>query len=476
MSADDYFLGDEQLGFGGSGGGFGNITLSQLLEIFAQLTPEQYASLKRLLDVRSDERLDVWLMNTQDASSYSDALMQHTAYRVHKALLLYIPPVIIVLGTFGNIFSFVILRRKTMLKFSTYFYLMVLAVADTFVLYFGLLPIWISALAASEVLSSANWICKTITALGYIVSDFSVWLIIAVTVERFIVVCRPLQASRLCNNTTARNIAIGLFLMMLAINAHFFWTVEVQLFHHQSDELELCRSAKRHEVLVDVVWPWVDAVLYSFAPFFIIMILNSLIIHQVMLAKRLRLAAGSDYEQRRPSHESSTRLTVMLLTISFAFLLTTLPMNIVSIAAAFLDSSDLARVAQFELARTVTQLLMYVNHSMNFFLYCATGQKFRTQLMWVVCNGRRNYMWGSDGSNGKPEAYSKSGCQSVYSRHLLSKNGVQHPDAMKSSAASRSGKYEEKSSVKSRLQVLLKGKKKTMTSPAKHQSIALTVL
>ncbi|RUS72857.1 hypothetical protein EGW08_019380 [Elysia chlorotica] len=48
-------------------------------------------------------------------------------------------------------------------------------------------------------------------------------------------------------------------------------------------------------------------------------------------------------------------------------------------------SSDVyKRLAQFTLARTVTELLMYANHSINFFLYCATGQKFRQQVLTVL--------------------------------------------------------------------------------------------
>jgi len=33
--------------------------------------------------------------------------------------------------------------------------------------------------------------------------------------------------------------------------------------------------------------------------------------------------------------------------------------------------------SRFELARTIAELLMYANHAINFYLYCATGQKFR---------------------------------------------------------------------------------------------------
>jgi len=52
--------------------------------------------------------------------------------------------------------------------------------------------------------------------------------------------------------------------------------------------------------------------------------------------------------------------------------------------------------SRFELARTIAELLMYANHAINFYLYCATGQKFRHQLIWMVCYSRRTYWLPGD--------------------------------------------------------------------------------
>jgi hypothetical protein len=46
-------------------------------------------------------------------------------YPITTALRLYLPPVIIVIGTVGNILSLLILRQKAMRALSTYFYLTV---------------------------------------------------------------------------------------------------------------------------------------------------------------------------------------------------------------------------------------------------------------------------------------------------------------------------------------------------------------
>ena len=391
---DQLFLSDSKVSFPQIQN-LSSVNLTQLATLLNQLNPEQLEELYNRLDILHPEE-----PGFKNIPPYEQDLTPYVEYKIYKTIWMYFPPILIVLGTFGNIFSFFILKRKAMLKFSTYFYLMVLAIADTLVLFIGLLPLWIGELTGFKLIHTADWICKATNAIGYTVSDFSVWLIIAVTTERYIVVCHPLKASTMCNTPRARNVIIGLLAGFFLLNIHFLWTVEIIKYKYGVQQGVECRATKSHEVFMETIWPWCDAFLYSFLPFLIIVVLNSLIIRQVILARRSRavlaeLATG-DYEQRRPSHEGSTRLTVMLLTISFAFLLTTLPMNIVNITGNFIQKQSSEPIstrtlARFKLARTITQMLMYCNHSINFFLYCATGQKFRHQLVWMVCYAKRTY-------------------------------------------------------------------------------------
>ena len=369
----------------------GGLNASSLRALIGQLSQEQLDSLLHQLGISDPSDVFKLLepVPTMHVHSYEQQLMSIPAYRLNKIILLYVPPILVILGTFGNIFSFIILKRKPMLKFSTYFYLMVLAVADTLVLYVGLLRLWIGQLTGQDLIDRNDWLCKITSVLSFTVSDYSVWLIIAVTVERYIAVCHPLKANSFCNKPRAKRVICGLLAFFFILNMHFFWTVKIVTIPHKGEEINRCDSGA-----VENVWPWVDAMIYSFLPFLIIIILNGCIIRQVVKAHRCRdgLRQATPYEQRRPSHEGSTRLTIMLLTISFAFLLTTLPLNIVGIATAFYNRSamtDLHLVARLKLARTITEMLMYGNHSMNFFLYCATGQKFRHQLVWMVCYSKR---------------------------------------------------------------------------------------
>jgi hypothetical protein len=69
---------------------------------------------------------------------------EETATSAATTLMLVVPAIIILVGTLGNLLTFLIfITDRTMRAMSTYFYLAVLALADTFVLYMGLMTRWV---------------------------------------------------------------------------------------------------------------------------------------------------------------------------------------------------------------------------------------------------------------------------------------------------------------------------------------------
>ncbi|XP_045194441.2 probable G-protein coupled receptor 139 [Mercenaria mercenaria] len=339
--------------------------------------------------------------------AYEEPLMQYPDYVAHKQILLVVPPILLIIGTLGNLFSFFILL-KNVKKASTYSYLSVLALMDLLVLYIGLFRLWLGQFMI-DVEDFNNIICKLVKFLGYFSSDTSVWLIVAVTIERTIVVMFPLKASRLCNARNARISIAALLSFFCVINCHFLWSVQLQHFSYNDTIIATCQAKPVYTRLIEDIWPWVDAGIYSFVPFSIILILNSFIIKNVISAKKKRdvlrqhSSLSSKQTQHRPEGEMSKKITFMLLVVSFAFLVTTLPMVIVLIYTSFAEDTegDYA-LTRRKLINTIAEMLMYTNHSINFFLYCATGKKFRNQFKALIfcCNNnfRRQSMRSSTDS------------------------------------------------------------------------------
>jgi hypothetical protein len=364
------------------------LNLTTLAQYLNTLLPEDREILFNKLGIKSISDLESILesQDTMIVEPYEEQLMNITENWLSKHLRLIVPPILIVIGTIGNILSCVILLRRQMARISTYVYLGALAIVDTFVLYMGLFRIWIGEVANFNIMSKHDAICKIFMLLGYSASDFSVWIIVAVTVERYIAVCFPLQANIMCNTKRALFVIFAIFALILTINLHFLWTVKVVEFKEFGENVKKCTEGEHYNDLFRI-WPWVDAFIYSFLPFILIMSLNFLIIRQVFIAHRDREQfLTNDSKRRTSSQDTGYKITIMLLTISFAFLLTTLPMVICMIIGAIVQQeTDLQVIAQMTLASTITEYLMYINHSMNFFLYCATGQKFRHQLYRLAC-------------------------------------------------------------------------------------------
>ena len=135
--------------------------------------------------------------------------MKRNEHKLSKWLLFYVPPLLLIIGSVGNLISFVVLMMPSMRRMSIYLYLAALSVTDTLVLSFGLPAMFLKALHGSYVWHSIDWMCKAENVLTYTFSDYSVWLIIAVTVDRYVAVCHPLRAAAFCNRGRAVKVGIA---------------------------------------------------------------------------------------------------------------------------------------------------------------------------------------------------------------------------------------------------------------------------
>jgi len=74
-----------------------------------------------------------------------------------------------------------------------------------------------------------------------------------------------------------------------------------------------------------------------------------------------------------------SRVTFMLLVVSIAWILLTTPYAVFTFCVPNFSADARTRATQ-KLVYNVCFLMMYVNHAVNFFLYCVTGRKFRVEL------------------------------------------------------------------------------------------------
>ena len=366
-------------------------------------------------------------LSTKENTTAND-LDEYVQYKIGKYIWIYISPILIIIGTFGNCLSIVVLLRKSMRTSTTMFYLAVLSFGDLFTLYTGLLRYWIRNLPGeNDIRNLSDAGCKIHAFLVYFSLDVTVWILVAVTLDRCLSVSLPFKAKRLCSIMMSRIVVIVIVVISSFKNMHFFWTVE--LVH--TWEFRCDAATRSTDDFLNYVWPWIDFSTFCAIPFTVMILCNIKIIYEMVMSHR-KIAVNlvdrnsshnsnffrqistqgqsavsdplkqngsfrhkpisstsSDTQQKIQSRRISS-LTAMLLTVNCVFLITTFPIQLFLILEERwfpTENRTDEQTAAHNLWWAVVNMLQYSNNSIHFFLYCLTGPRFRQELK---CLFKRN--------------------------------------------------------------------------------------
>ena len=150
-----------------------------------------------------------------------------TAQRATFAIVRYLFPVIVLVGTTGNAMSAAVMLRRGMRATSIYTYLLALAVVDTVVLFVSAFKTWMRLTSGVEWLHASTAACRTIMFLLLVALHLSAWLIVVVSADRFVAVWMPLKAMTLCTPRRARIVCLVISSVIVVANIHVFWTIHL---------------------------------------------------------------------------------------------------------------------------------------------------------------------------------------------------------------------------------------------------------
>ncbi|UJR21495.1 hypothetical protein I4U23_024579 [Adineta vaga] len=402
---------------------------------------------------------------------------------------LYIYPIFIFTGILGNSLScYIMFRNVRRNGYSANLYLALLAFVDCLFLLGSAIPDWISHIDGySHIKYLSDLCCRFVHWFGHFTTHLSAGLVVSVTVERFIAVRYPLLAPKINTVFHTHIVLIVLVTFLFLLDSRVF--ILVKQFHESMHIVSTCQNGTkirydrpniiRCDIVDDkneLIWSFIDSAVYALIPFLIIVTLNSLIIHRLIHAQRLRQRMSynkgkfSKYEYEHihmhrtasdchpviieePTHlkrsrsvpakphspmlsreqnnqhsfhlsvklsdlstetslelkhrsdhsnenslmrqtinTNNMRLTIVLLFVSFSFLVLTLPSVVFNLIAlrtfqtrtpksknlSTLTYYNLPLYAQF--CHAIIRLFMIMNHSINFILYFVVGKRFRRDL------------------------------------------------------------------------------------------------
>ena len=312
---------------------------------------------------------------TEDKSIVQDGIIQNMLQKEEKFKKQErdIKPVYIcfgfiplVLGSIGNVLTFVIGMRKEMRQASTGIYLSYLAIVDLLFIYLRVIPQLYIFLGNGDVMGSSGYfVCKVKFFITYYVDHLSAWIRLCFTIERMIAIVLPYIYRAHFTRVITLIILLACSLVLAGFNSYSLIVVEGQ------DRDEGCKIASYAGI---PVFKWMDVALCTVKPFFGMIVSNSIMLYTLWRAR----------EQRQQMTENITsihKITIMCIASSFCFILSTAPNRLYLIANNTGLYSDPSSNDARPDVTLVLDMCRYINGTISFLVYCISGSLFRQELV-----------------------------------------------------------------------------------------------
>ncbi|CAF0752143.1 unnamed protein product [Adineta ricciae] len=317
--------------------------------------------------------------------------MWHNIVRFGLLRIFY--PCLMIFGTIGNILCLKILLRKRFRRQSTCQYLCILAVIDILFIYLRSTRYVYRYMFHVDVRNTSLWICRSFTFFSSSLSHLASWILVIVSFDRYFIM-KNFFTRRNASSRVRKSSCI-LILIVCTENLHYFHVVgthiPLQISSVQTD-LEnatdnfnytlrfVCMARQEYEEFFRLYVPIFDLLFVAIIPFCLMVFTNIGIIRTTMHSNML--FTTSKKQQR------NNRLTIMLLSVTLAFMLLTCP-SVVYICINRLKSPK--RVSDTKLlVLDLLESLWYTKHALNFILYTLSGQDFRREFIKLLsCSQRK---------------------------------------------------------------------------------------
>ncbi|XP_076437303.1 delta-type opioid receptor-like isoform X2 [Babylonia areolata] len=330
------------------------------------------------------------LIVTQQPGSKFGELEKYPEFWAAYYLNKYYLNIIAAFGFPGNILSFItILKMKPHSHPSIY--VAVLAVSDNFCLAAKIL---FTEVTRHDV-DVGSYGCKFLYFAGNTTAIYANWLLVLMTVERFMAIWFPLKVGSFCTRRRS-GVAMVCLLVMVGSLCSAFFVFSTDLW--RGDDF-LCIFHQDYLPFVSYVWYWVDATFYALLPCVLLAMFNTLIIVGIKRAasiQRQLTEADSSSRSKRLFNQATEKIrqqrqiTIMLVVVCVVFVVLTLPNCIFFIYKPYWNPTPRTRQdAKFRVIEQIVYLLSDLSHATNFFVYFFSTKKFRDRFLETVCCCRK---------------------------------------------------------------------------------------
>ncbi|CAF3355135.1 unnamed protein product [Rotaria socialis] len=337
-------------------------------------------------------------------------------------------PCLLVWGTIGNALCLRVLLSKKFLKNSTCQYLAVLAVIDILFIVMRSSKHVYKLFRVTPIFNTSKWICRILTFFSSALAHMASWILVIVSIDRYLIVTSRYRRHSSSVNRVFCSTSI-LIAVVLLCNLYYFFILglttkftphgtnsnydqydfsndtmnmndtnntfsepmdSLDAFQEKTTSIFICIPSNGYERFFRIYIPIFDILFVAVMPFLLICSSNiGIIVYTMHKNRQMR-------QHRKRAHRRHQRLTIMLLSVTLAFIGLTCPSVIFICANKIIQSKRLKRdektdslselfgggqPSHVQLIVEVCEALWYTKHAMNFILYTLSGQDFRREFI-----------------------------------------------------------------------------------------------
>lgn len=303
------------------------------------------------------------------------SLTSNSANVFQSTVELYLISLFCVAGLTGNMLSLVVLQRDKERR-NSMFLLKALAIADTFYLCVALINYPLKYLIDME--NYQHMILYAFPVLK-IAQFMCIWMLVLVTVDRFLYVKVPMRAIDIINHNNRHFWAAGVCVLAILYNLPRFFDSCVMTFY------DVCTDKYSYlKVSTGVFKNQLYFYSYEYSAYMIVLYVGPLLILSYMnttLIRTIRRSLKRQFNQFRhaPHDHSDANATQVLVIIIVVFIVCESPELIVKILSIIdrCSTNVTISLSLFKIFATINEFLMVVNSSVNFVIYLTFGKRFR---------------------------------------------------------------------------------------------------
>ncbi|XP_013379691.1 FMRFamide receptor [Lingula anatina] len=287
-----------------------------------------------------------------------------------------------IFGLIGNALSFVILFRENGSS-PTFFLLRTVAVADSLMLVTSLLMYVVPGLMHYFKMDSYShykaYTAVSIWPFAMMAQTSTIWMVLVVAIERYIAICWPTKARMLCTISHARKEVIGVTIFSVLFNIPRFFenyiTEDGCSMKMSFDFTELYNNPNYRIFYTVVLYSLVNAVI----PLITVSFININLTCSLRQASKARKNMGVPIKVLEKKSESS--ITLVLVLIVVVFIICQVPAMITHIWGEIIyHLAEHSTLMNYRYFAVFSNVMVILNSSLNFLIYCAVGKRFRKLL------------------------------------------------------------------------------------------------